>query len=1021
MSDEKAKKSENGLLRYLGQSKTVAEFHTEFEKSLPKRTKSSTTGPKFHRAVARAIEDQLNELRHQQPNTFSTAAWYEAMVENVKEILNFRENEKMKRASLSPSIRAEWSDGPIDELRLQPAYIIATALCRLDPPMAFVLDERRYSPFEIAAASGLTGLVRVMIDELAKYYQTSDSTGQLLLQHVSRKSKSKLSAFQLAAKKCRLDVLKLLLDEFPSLADKDSLSATMKRTVPNSTNDDDDSGLDMDDDSDDKDEATEDDALEAFKLILDKVKPVDDFEIWQEAVKTPSLKVVKYLIDKAASKDALSTSISYENVKCIIESGTIEMWEALDGSILHDLMSKNSGGLLHIAVQHLKVNIVEHIVTNYPNQIQFGTQTSEKSGNEIEYPIQCLRRPITLTDLAPDSEYMKIRDLLLHAMIRSDSAIMGIKDIRRILSKSNIEANTICLHLSTINTEEQSFADYVQWLDAQKQNTARIFKFEKVLKYANFPDLDSQTTATLTSQGMVNLREDHTEISDVFKWLGARGVQQVLELSVPDRLLCPHSDESVTICVNDFSIQLLNWRKLDLYLGGIKNKDNLRELHLYSSGNPSVHDHWCQELPKFAKLERLYINVVEDCLSKPRVQKVIGELQQRLDDINRSEDVNYRWTKKMPRPIKDQQGKYKVHVKETSWNTRKKRKTYRKIQEITNDIVRPNLSAFIEKFKGESRNLNRKTRIALIDSGVVIVGGKDKSQPLRTSMDARLAEEEQRAESSINDLAQRVRAGTSFVRTGDDHEQVWWHASEPHGTQMARLICSIDPTCELYVAKVAETRSAGIPANIVSDAIHWAIEKDVDIISLSLVAYTDVSNLSNALMAAKDKDIVILCSTADEGYRSPTAVTGQSQHQQDVFTIAAHDQWGNVLDYSQKGGYSFGFIGNNVHVGQVPFLKSTESVSGSSVATAIAAGTASLILACYRLSLTYTKSQTNSANINRWRCRAVHQKFSSMQEKPENKFVALDNLCGKDKRLRDADFKATIQENFAFKWDSNSS
>lgn len=115
---------------------------------------------------------------------------------------------------------------------------------------------------------------------------------------------------------------------------------------------------------------------------------------------------------------------------------------------------------------------------------------------------------------------------------------------------------------------------------------------------------------------------------------------------------------------------------------------------------------------------------------------------------------------------------------------------------------------------------------------MVIVGGKAKSQAqAQATEEKELVSDEKtdhekdsvklprkvKAQWSTNDLAHRVKGGKSFVNTGDDEEQVWWHASEPHGTQMARLICSIDPCCELYVIKVAETRSSGISANVVAE------------------------------------------------------------------------------------------------------------------------------------------------------------------------------------------------------------
>lgn len=66
------------------------------------------------------------------------------------------------------------------------------------------------------------------------------------------------------------------------------------------------------------------------------------------------------------------------------------------------------------------------------------------------------------------------------------------------------------------------------------------------------------------------------------------------------------------------------------------------------------------------------------------------------------------------------------------------------------------------------------------------------------------------------DLANRVVEGISLTAKGNE-DDVCWHPNEPHGTQMAQLICSINPCCELYVAKVTESRDAGVSANNVAD------------------------------------------------------------------------------------------------------------------------------------------------------------------------------------------------------------
>jgi hypothetical protein len=52
-------------------------------------------------------------------------------------------------------------------------------------------------------------------------------------------------------------------------------------------------------------------------------------------------------------------------------------------------------------------------------------------------------------------------------------------------------------------------------------------------------------------------------------------------------------------------------------------------------------------------------------------------------------------------------------------------------------------------------------------------------------------------------LSKRLKNGNhiSFVH-GPEGESPWWHAEDPHGTQMANLIAAIDPRCDLYIARV---------------------------------------------------------------------------------------------------------------------------------------------------------------------------------------------------------------------------
>lgn len=157
-------------------------------------------------------------------------------------------------------------------------------------------------------------------------------------------------------------------------------------------------------------------------------------------------------------------------------------------------------------------------------------------------------------------------------------------------------------------------------------------------------------------------------------------------------------------------------------------------------------------------------------------------------------------------------------------------------------------------------------------------------------------------------------------------------------------------------------------------------------ISLSLVAFADSNQeMRDAIKKAKNDDIIICCSTADEGGIGAHSVGENNDY---VLSIAACDKWGNLLPQSRKTGFDYSFVGHNIHVGQLPYLKSDESIKGSSVSTAIAAGMASLILACARISSSLREENLSPG----WRFETAKNYFDSMVV--EGQWVVLDKLCG---------------------------
>lgn len=90
---------------------------------------------------------------------------------------------------------------------------------------------------------------------------------------------------------------------------------------------------------------------------------------------------------------------------------------------------------------------------------------------------------------------------------------------------------------------------------------------------------------------------------------------------------------------------------------------------------------------------------------------------------------------------------------------------------------------------------------AVSNIGTASVGGKEEKY-LRPS-----------PSQEFRTLWSRIKDGSSFV-IFDDRVSPWMFASDPHGTQMANLICAIDPGCEIYVAKVTERRHGILPRRV---------------------------------------------------------------------------------------------------------------------------------------------------------------------------------------------------------------
>ena len=237
---------------------------------------------------------------------------------------------------------------------------------------------------------------------------------------------------------------------------------------------------------------------------------------------------------------------------------------------------------------------------------------------------------------------------------------------------------------------------------------------------------------------------------------------------------------------------------------------------------------------------------------------------------------------------------------------------------------------------------------------------------------------------SSDGLWARICDGKSFVYERDRHSP-WYLASNPHGTQMANLLCAIDPLCQLFVAKIADSHD-GYSATRAADAVNWAIDWGVDIISMSFTTTEDYQPFNAAVQRAMNRGILVVCSHHDEGARMGTQVypacLSSAGGNNTMLRMASCNMYGKLQndwddsatdDPSKKANqYDFCINSQDVAVGAIPFLStSTERISGSSVATAIAAGVCSLLIACLR---TLRDIDFDSSLIPEDKARQMHEK-----------------------------------------------
>ncbi|KAI1329507.1 hypothetical protein F5Y16DRAFT_100516 [Xylariaceae sp. FL0255] len=500
----------------------------------------------------------------------------------------------------------------------------------------------------------------------------------------------------------------------------------------------------------------------------------------------------------------------------------------------------------------------------------------------------------------------------------------------------------------TWTTSAQSFIDLLPKSNSSSDSSnsppdpLQVVNFETTLILVDIPIPDLPQVQADGAPSMIR-----AEVFYILDWLQQRKkVKGIYELCVRDSCYLPHNERIIRECVRNFDIEVLDWRRLDLSLTALHEASdpgklicrNLKSLSLYAGGWPAL-AYWTTEgvvfLSQFEKLEVVYIYVVNEFVDPEICDSYAQEAQRRFDQEFK---------------LNHPEIKFQVSVKTKTWAALNPSETKYAASRETTAVEMTKLGNFLEAYEtlhssfadnvhwrpkrlksvgslppvlfcdlDESRKRTPYIRIAIIDNGV---------DP--GSIDCR----------SIS--------GSSFVPKPKG-ESNWWHITHPHGTKMARIITQLNPSCCIFAAKVGEGRS-DVTTERVIKALDWAVAAGVDIVSISLTLKESPS-LWSAINRALMSNVTIIASVDGEG--------GNSQGDEyparyaDVLGIGSANRKGEAASGMSENSADYLFPGEKL-VARTEYLGGlgdTPNISGPSVATAVAAGVASLILACHRFAL----------------------------------------------------------------------
>ncbi|KAL7814959.1 hypothetical protein V8C44DRAFT_363359 [Trichoderma aethiopicum] len=457
----------------------------------------------------------------------------------------------------------------------------------------------------------------------------------------------------------------------------------------------------------------------------------------------------------------------------------------------------------------------------------------------------------------------------------------------------------------------------------------------------------------------------------IFDKLASVNVRRIIRLHVDDRDAVPHTDSAIEQAIRGcdssspsrdmkraIRVDEWDWSKPDLSMDVISFAAPMAtHINLYWSGNHTTLKGWLSEdmisrhsSSKRKMLREVTLHAFSGFESRERIKKMIEGFQQ---------EVKVRTNNQVKVQLVQCPGNIISGLDSGDGEDASETETPRgPLPQVWVQKMEEFREAFLPLYAtlGSEMTIPR-VRVALIDDGVDLL--------------------------NLHTFGVLEASGMSYCPSDGAREQPWHQSTNGHGTVMANMMTRINPWMSLDVMKVRAgvgSTPAGefrtIYAASVASAIEDAIIRGVDIISMSFTirkaaarsssaassegvaagaggedaptGEAAIEALRQAINKAKDRDILMFCSAADDIQQTGKDNLPYGAAPDSILRIGAALQLGQRDPASEDvRSISYFCPGNQVAESENPdSCRPVEYHDGSSVATALAAGLASLIVQC---------------------------------------------------------------------------